>query len=491
MKATTLESLVCPFCASSLDLAAGAAEDELGISFGVTVCCGCTYEFPIVGGVLVVAEPGQLIGVEAEAPSFGLGRGVAARTLCRLIRSGQHPEAFSRLLNPAAPDADLLAAPAGRDAAAHTEGPAGPVLPDPHREPRIPTGVQARLNRITGGRLLVRARRRLAEYLLANRETLTALEAIDLYMGRYSRAETAVHFAFAFGQPRHLAALSVASVIKDRGGPILDLACGPGHLTHFFCAGEEDRVVVGVDRNFFRLWVARNFTAPGADFVCQWIDRPLPFSSGMFDSAFCSDAFHLVLNKSGLVREAARLIAPDGLLGIVRFGNAAIEPREGHELTVDGYSRLFEGMPHRLAGEGELVAAYLRREKLDLSPRPASGDLAEQKWLSAVLSPDSATLGKYEAAQEWSHGEGRLVLNPVYRATGRDAAGGLKLSFQFPSKWYEFENSGYLEYAPAEVEVSAAGLDALRSGERNAEVRELIERFVVLGVPDRYTPIWW
>lgn len=487
MRTTTIDFLRCPFCAGSIQLKPGSKEDELGVSFGITLCLECRYEFPIVGGVLIIAEPGQLIGVEAEAPAFRSGRGVAARSLCRLIAARRYTEAFSRLLNPATPNADLLMrprSPAGR---------AGPVedsdmtRPDPHRAPRVSLDLQARLNRLSGGRLLLRARRRIGEFLLENREELTALEAMDLYMAQYSGAETAVHFAFGFGQPRHLAALSVASLIKERGGPILDLACGPGHLTHYFCAGEQNgRPVVGVDRNFFRLWLARNFMAPEASFVCQWVDRPLPFGTGSFDSAFCSDAFHLVLNKAGCVREARRVTAPDGLIGIVRFGNAALEPREGHELTVGGYAHLFGDISNVLLGEDELVASYLGREGPDLRRTEVPRELVAQKWLSAVLTDTETVFRNHGPVDGWSHAEGRLVLNPIYRLESADAEGNTALRFEFPSEWYEFENAGYLEYAPESVTVSREVLADVRSGSRTDAVRDLIDRFVVVGVPDRY-----
>jgi SAM-dependent methyltransferase/uncharacterized protein YbaR (Trm112 family) len=487
MRTTAIHILRCPFCAGSLELRAGAKEDELGVSFGVTRCGSCGYEFPIVGGVLIIAEPGQLIGVEAEAPAFRSGRGVAARSLCRLIAARRYTEAFSRLLNPATPNADLLVSPRS---GAGTTGPVGHsdmTRPDPHRTTRVSRDLQARLNRLSGGRLLLRARRRIGEFLLENREELTALEAMDLYMAQYSGAETAVHFAFGFGQPRHLAALSVASLIKERGGPILDLACGPGHLTHYFCTGEhKGRSVVGVDRNFFRLWVARNFMAPGASFVCQWIDRPLPFSTGYFDSAFCSDAFHLVLNKAGCVREARRVTAPDGLIGIVRFGNAALEPREGHELTVDGYTNLFSDVSKVLLGEGELVASYRGREGPDLRRSGVRRELVSQKWLSAVLSDTEAVFRNHGPVDGWHHAEGRLALNPIYRLESADAEGNVTLRFEFPTEWYEFENAGYLEYAPESVTVSREVLADVRSGSPTDAVRELIDRFVVVGVPDRY-----
>ena len=492
MKQTTIDLLRCPFCGGAIGLKSGAAEDDLGVSFGVAVCAGCFYEFPIVGGVLISAEPGQLIGVEAEVPAFRIGRGVSVRTLCRLIEHGRHAEAFSRLLNPAAPGADLLVRPESRTHTAVSGRFPDVVRPDPHRAPRIPPHVQGRLNRLTGERLLRRARRRVGRFLLDNQDRLTALEAIDLYMARYSRDETALHFAYSFGQPRHLAALSVASVLKERGGPILDLACGPGHLTHYFSAGgSSDQPVVGVDRNFFRLWVARNFVAPEADFICQWVDRPLPFATGSFDSVFCSDAFHLVLNKAGCVREARRVIQPDGLVGIVRFGNSARGPREGHELSVGGYEGLFSEVPHLLLGEDQLVSSYLRRRGPDLRLVEAPPDLEDQKWLSAILSADTSSFREYGPFHEWPHAAGRMALNPIYVVEDVSPSGDLTLRFEFPSDWYAFENAGYLEYAPASIDVPARVLLAMNSGERTDSVRNLIDRFVVVGVPERYMPKHW
>jgi len=487
MRTTTIAFLQCPFCANSIEPKPGAREDEIGIHFGITACAGCGYEFPIVGGVLIVAEPGQLIGVEAEAPAFRSGRGVGLGTLCRLIKKGDFAEAFSRLLNPATPDADLLT----RVDSSRVEGRRAEASdfarPDPHRRPRIPPDVQARLNQLSGERLLRHARRRIGRHLLENQEDLTALEALDLYMARYSRAETAVHFAYSFGQPRHLAALSVASLIRERGGPILDLACGPGHLTHFFCSGDAAvGPVIGMDRNFFRLWIARHFVAPAADFVCQWVDRPLPFRAASFDSVFCSDAFHLVLNKAGCVSESRRVIGPDGLIGIVRFGNAAVEPREGHELTVDGYERLFGEVPHVLLGEDELVGAYLAGHGADLSQTAMSTSLHGQKWLSAVLSDNEATFREHEPFTSWPHAEGRLAINPIYVPNPPSAPEGVELRFEFPSEWYGFENAGYLDYAPESVRVSREALADVRAGRRTEAVQQLIDRFVVVGVPDRY-----
>src|SRR5207248_451906 len=126
---------------------------------------------------------------------------------------------------------------------------------------------------------------------------LTAMDVIDLYYRQYSGVETSNYFAFRFGQPRDLAALSLASLFNQTTGPILDVACGVGHLTHRFTHGQPLRPVIGLDRDFFRLFVASQFVAPGGSYVCAPADLPLPFDSSAFGGIFCSDAFHYFLYR--------------------------------------------------------------------------------------------------------------------------------------------------------------------------------------------------
>lgn len=90
--------------------------------------------------------------------------------------------------------------------------------------------------------------------------------------------------------------------------------------------------------------------------------------------------------------------------------------------------------------------------------------------------------------EDWSHSEGHLARNPIYRIEDTDRSGDFAMRFEFPSEWYEFENAGYREYAPETIQVPREVLASVRSGDRSEAVRELIERFVVIWVPDRYMP---
>ena len=176
------------------------------------------------------------------------------------------------------------------------------------------------------------------------------------------------------------------------------------------------------------------------------------------------------------------------MIGIVRFGNAAVEPREGHELTVAGYEQMFGEVPHVLLQEDELVRAYLAARGADLTPRETSVDLEHQKWLSAILSDGESTFRDHGPFAKWPHAEGRLALNPIYVLDAQTPEGGVRLRFEFPSEWYEFENAGYRKYAPQSVDVPGDVMAALRAGKRTEAVQALIDHFVIVGVPDRYMP---
>ena len=62
----------------------------------------------------------------------------------------------------------------------------------------------------------------------------------------------------------------------------------------------------------------------------------------------------------------------------------------------------------------------------------------------------------------------------------------MTVEFQFPSKWYEFENSACLQYMPRTAVVSKAALSAMAAGTSSEEIESLIRRCVVLGMPERY-----
>lgn len=482
MRIATLEQLCCPLCAGQLAVhkVVRHARDD-AIQFGLVVCSNCRAMFPIVARVLLFGTPGERISIHSENTESTLLPGPSISQLNYFLERGEFTAALTLLLTPSgqAPD---LAFPA-EVRSQHRPQPF--VTP-----PRIPPGWQRRINRALSERPLKLARDRMARILLTGLDSMTATDVIRLYYAAYSRVELANYFTYRFGQPRFLAALTMARAIKRGHGPLLDLACGAGHLTHYLSQG--DRQVIGVDRDFMRLFIAANFVAPAADFVAAWADRALPFRDGFFGGVLCSDAFHYFADKLTCLHELTRVLADDGLIAIARAGNVDLQPNEGYELSPAGYSKLCGTLPHTIFGEDELIDAYLRQATLDLSRRDLPSTLSEQKWLSLVLAKYPSTLAPTVSEAVWPHAAGVLGVNPIYRLEGRGANGAAKLRFRFPSEHYAAEDAGYLKYAASEVEVSPELLEQLSHQKAESASDERIERlvrsFVLIGLPKRYMP---
>jgi ubiquinone/menaquinone biosynthesis C-methylase UbiE/uncharacterized protein YbaR (Trm112 family) len=479
--------LSCPFCTSPLRLATVFEEASAGVEYGLLACDACGFDYPIVAGIAIIGGPNERLDSKDETSADSVIRGPQINELVELLKTKGPALTLTRLLNPTALRGDLFPAFGAFDRSA---GPStsrviarrlDQALGRRYRDMR-------RLARRAVARVaLPRARARLNDHLTRQAERLSAVDVMDLYYQRYSGAETSNYFVYRFGQPRHLSALGLAALLNNSDGPLLDLACGVGHLTHFFAASRPGRTVLGADRDFFRLLVASRYVAPTASYVCTPADQALPFADGVLDGVFCSDAFHLFLHRAMSVREIRRILSPEGVLAVARFGNAAVEPREGYELKVDGYKRLFAGFEHVvIVGEETVLAQYLDKRAPDLTGTESTEELASQKWLSAVASRSRRAFVPGTPFSTFPHAVGRLQLNPIYAVEGTSPSGDLDLRFVFPSDWYRFENQTYLRYAPERCRVSGDVARALAARQPHPELDDLIRQCVVIGMPDRY-----
>jgi SAM-dependent methyltransferase len=257
-------------------------------------------------------------------------------------------------------------------------------------------------------------------------------------------------------------------------------------LIYFFTASRPGCTVVGLDRDFFRLLVAKRYVAPAASFVCVPADGALPFCDSALSAIFASDAFHLFLHRALTLREMRRVLSERGLIALACFGNAQVEPREGYELTVSGYRRLFADFEHVLVGEDTLLANYLERRTPDMTRVDSDEELGRQKWLSVAAAHSRKAFAGSATFSTFPHAEGRLQLNPIYAVDARSAGGDLELRLEFPSEWYRFENGSYLRYAPERVRVPGDVMRALETRQQHPALDELVRQFVVIGMPDRY-----
>jgi SAM-dependent methyltransferase len=326
----------------------------------------------------------------------------------------------------------------------------------------------------------------MAEFLRANRHRLSAKALFELFYDEYSGAcGMADYFVYRFGQPRHLAALSACSLIRGRPGVTLDLACGAGHLTHFLTYGLAQPRVIGLDREFIRLFIAKHYMAPQAEFVCMAADGTLPFPDRALSSVLCSDAFHYFPRKAVTARELGRVLDEAGVMILTRMANAHHEPHEGYELDPDGYRGLFPGWCTALAGEGELVDGYLAGRKPQLAASRPTSAVEQEKWLTLFASRSTGLLRDHGTFDDVPHAVGRLGVNPIY-VEAPTADGGRRLSFEFPSPWYAFEDGRYRQYAVPSALVSRKVAESVARGIRSPEQDRHIASFALVGMPDLY-----
>lgn len=234
----------------------------------------------------------------------------------------------------------------------------------------------------------------------------TLREAVDLLgFGRVG-----VYFLHRWSDPSWLAALAATAAHPPAGRPVVDLACGAGHLLrHLALHGHRD--LTGIDVVFAKLWLARRFVLPAgapAALVCADLTAPWPLAppTGPRHVA-CHDALYFLDGKAAVVA-AARHHAGDG--GAVLLGHChnARHPagRSGRPLDPEGWLALLPGATAYT--EEELAAAT----PAGRGPQPAgAAALARTEAVTLALdtgaaAPDPALLGPAPSAA--------LRRNPLY-----------------------------------------------------------------------------
>jgi len=102
------------------------------------------------------------------------------------------------------------------------------------------------------------------------------------------------------------------------GERVIDLACGTGEFERLVLAAEPRAQLIGVDLSPSMLERARAKLDGQGDVRFEEADvHALPFGTGAFDVAVCANTFHYFSHPGHVLREARRVLRPNGRVVIL------------------------------------------------------------------------------------------------------------------------------------------------------------------------------
>jgi SAM-dependent methyltransferase len=459
MDSVDLQALRCPDCGDGFDFVPVRQPQtpEDSRAYGL-LRCRC-FEYPVVDSVAIITQGhvGILAGHGFRAGEFE-SKGPDVAEIARLVTAGRGPQALIQCLA-FTPRLDILE--------------------------RLPgwrfwhTGVVPAL-----GRKWIE--HRVGRMLAGDRRRLAAEDWFGHFFGNATATDPSLlpYYRNRFALPRTLAALAILRTLPASSKPFLDLACGLGPFGHYLTQRRNPSRVIGLDFNFYLAWGQKHLIAPHGTFICADGNRTLPFKDDALSGALCSDAFVYFHDKGKVLGELERC-APGKPIILTRVSNRTAFPKDGEALDAREYIDLVPPGEARAFSEYALVRHYLAGRNPLAAEATDPAELHWDKWLTFVVNGDRLRGVQIDAADEWPHATGELTFNPLFERTRRPD-GTLSCRFEFPTVWFAYQNGDMYGYhgdgsiCRSDVESRA------RSDRSDAEVRQLIERFVLIGLPKRY-----
>jgi SAM-dependent methyltransferase len=119
------------------------------------------------------------------------------------------------------------------------------------------------------------------------------------------------------------------------GGRVLDVACGTGKVA--MRIAERGCVAIGAEASMEMIGVGRYIQPQSRAMMVRSIAEELPFASDTFDRVLCQGSLDHFADGHAFMREAARIIKPDGRVVIALANFESVSCRIGRGL--DGVKR--------------------------------------------------------------------------------------------------------------------------------------------------------
>ena len=313
-----------------------------------------------------------------------------------------------------------------------------------------------------------------------SRDRLTYKRAIEML----SPDAEGTYFIYRFSDPTYVMAQTILEGIGQNratvAGCVLDLCGGSGHLTRVLAALKPAGESVLADVFFWKLWLAKEFTAPSCQPICCDANNPLPFERDTFSMVVLSDAFPYIWHKRMLAEEMMRVAGAGGTVVMPHLHSSLGENfSAGMTLTPAAYRALFAPMQPRLFSDRTLFDAAVTRGAVDLSESVTAETLDGEASLTLVASPHAEVFRRYDPVAV-ADVSGELKVNPLYRPDATQPGGLLTLTFPTPE--YEEEFADCKRYLAATVTLpSPLSRQAL-----GTDYDSLRRRRIVLDAPPRY-----
>jgi hypothetical protein len=235
---------------------------------------------------------------------------------------------------------------------------------------------------------------------------------------------------------------------------------------------------------FWKLWLAKRFTAPAALAVCCDANQPLPFAAGTFPTVVLSDAFPYIWQKRLLAEEMQRQAGRDGTIVMPHLHSSlGWNYSAGMTLTPRSYADLFSALQPRLFPDESLFEQAVAGHGLDLATPLTPEALGAVNSFTLIASRHERLFRRYPAPG-LPPVSGELIVNPLYRVA-RDGHSTV-LTLAFPTQTYEDEFADSRRYLPDSLVVPGHLSAPLVWPRGGPDVDELRRRRVLIDAPRHY-----
>ena len=265
---------------------------------------------------------------------------------------------------------------------------------------------------------------------------------------------------------------------------ILDVCCGAGHASFVISKYVNPDELICVDGEFKSLYLAKKYFS-NAEFINIDANYQLPFKDGVFSSVLMMDAFHYVDARALLAKEFERVLNQEGMLLLLHLHNALAENvAAGKPLSPSTWKGLFDINVMALP-EKSIIEDFVLRDRLDLSKKYSEEEL---NLSDAILMIGGADLDCFEGLWKDILGiKDNLIINPIYKI--KEKGDMIVLEREFPSEFFRKEYPLTEKYLPERCEIDRRfvnGRTVCVSGSDEIEIENLMRKFVIINVPEKY-----